>query len=344
MTTAQTEKDTPKAGPAWIDGQGRPRVLLVYKKSLKKLSLERNNKRIQALLEAGDVSVAQLEDAHAAHQAALEGVKSILNRLGAHCRKVYRARLAPDAARDHLVVTVGGDGTLLDASHRVGQGPILGVNSDPDRSVGFLCAARVETLGDQLESIFAQKLQPELVTRLGGQVDGKDLPFPVLNEVLIAHRNPAATCRYLVGPDGLAEDQKSSGLWVGAPAGSTGALASAGGSLQDLADPQLQYRAREPYYAHGDALRYPAGFVRAPEILQVISKMREGRIYLDGAHHHIPFPTGSRLVVHAGGEKLHLFVNDDMKARRREVFDRTRLLQVRDLHGATDRMGEEESR
>ena len=42
-----------------------------------------------------------------------------------------------------LVVTVGGDGTLLAASHLVGGGvPVVGINSSPRSSVGFFCAGK----------------------------------------------------------------------------------------------------------------------------------------------------------------------------------------------------------
>src|ERR1019366_7356859 len=42
-----------------------------------------------------------------------------------------------------LVVTVGGDGTLLAASHGIGPGiGLLGVNSAPSHSLGFFWRAR----------------------------------------------------------------------------------------------------------------------------------------------------------------------------------------------------------
>ena len=54
-----------------------------------------------------------------------------------------RAATAPPARKPDLVVTIGGDGTLLAASHAIGDTPILGINSAPDFSVGFFCSGRL---------------------------------------------------------------------------------------------------------------------------------------------------------------------------------------------------------
>ena len=58
---------------------------------------------------------------------------------------VERAHAMFDASDADLVVAVGGDGTLLAASHNVVDVPILGVNSAPGHSVGFFCAAKRPT-------------------------------------------------------------------------------------------------------------------------------------------------------------------------------------------------------
>ncbi len=55
-----------------------------------------------------------------------------------------RARRALAAAR--LVISVGGDGTLLTASHWITGAALLGVNSAPRSSVGYLTSTRRSTL------------------------------------------------------------------------------------------------------------------------------------------------------------------------------------------------------
>lgn len=298
----------------------RPEVLLIYKKSkLALYSHERRSDRFQAVLERADeVSRAFLE-AHEAHTAALDTVKRTLSAAKVPFRTCYRARVSEKDTRGRLLVTVGGDGTLLDASHRITDAAVLGVNSDPARSVGFLCAARAETFAEILDAVLAGDLMPTQVARLAGTLDQVPLRFPVLNEVLVAHRNPAATTRYAIGAGGRREMQKSSGIWLAAPAGSTAAIASAGGVIQDLDDERMQVRVREPYIADGEVPELIHFFVGRSGEVTVTSRMREGVLYIDGPHQRVPFPIGAELVLHPRGFPLRLYVTDEMK-RRREVM------------------------
>lgn len=294
-----------------------PEVLLVYKKS--KLALyahERKHERFQALLAREDALAQVFVQAHEAHLRTLEYVKSVLSRLGIRFRTCYRARLSEKDTHHRVVLTVGGDGTLLDASHRVSDALVLGVNSDPLRSVGFLCAATSDNLERVLGDVLDGRLQPTRVARLQGTVDDESLGIPVLNEVLVAHRNPAATARYLLRVQAREEEQKSSGIWLAAPAGSTAAIASAGGVVQPLEDQRMQLRVREAYGTDGRLPALTQAFVSTPRQVEVVSRMREGVLYLDGPHKRIPFPMGATLRVCADGMPLALVVTEEMRQRR----------------------------
>lgn len=298
---------------------GRPEVLLVYKKSQLKLYQQKRNRHIERLLEAGDVSVRPLVRAHEAHEETLGAVRAALKAAGVPFTTVYRASLKPEMTAGKLVVTVGGDGTLLDASHSVVDAPVLGVNSDPRTSVGFLCMATAATFATALAQILDGARAPVPVARLHGEVDGQPFPFPVLNDLLVAHKNPAATCRYILEGKGVREDQKSSGIWACTPAGSTAAMASAGGAVQTLDDARLQIRVREPYAADGDGPSLVSFFLEPGEECCLISRMREGRLWLDGPHEMVPFPMGARLTLRAGAAPLLLFVDEAMRERREAV-------------------------
>ena len=122
------------------------KIVLAYKDSRFQLYTKvRPNMKIQALLDRGDISVSQLQKAHEAHTDTLKHIESILKSKKLKYKKAYRARMAALDTEDALVITVGGDGTLLEASHRVQNSVILGVNSDPGRSTGSLCAAQKES-------------------------------------------------------------------------------------------------------------------------------------------------------------------------------------------------------
>ncbi len=294
-------------------------VVLVYKKSQLKLYLQKRNAHIARLLDEGDESVRPLVRAHEAHERTMVEVKRALRAAKVPFVPMYRASLRPDAARGKLVITVGGDGTLLDASHRVTDSAVLGVNSDPQTSVGFLCMATGASFAEALDGILVGRSHPMAITRLAGEVDGVAFPFPVLNDLLVAHKNPAATCRYIVARGDIREDQKSSGIWCSTATGSTAAMASAGGAVQHLDDPRIQLRVREPYAAEKDGPALASFFLQPGETCEVVSRMREGCIYLDGPHERVVFGMGARLRIRQSPTPLLLYADQAMAERRANV-------------------------
>lgn len=172
------------------------------------------------------------------------------------------------------VITVGGDGTLLSASHKVPAGiPVLGVNSDPKTSVGYLCAAHAE---DVRNILLAKNFKSDIkkITRLQVSIDGEVVCSRVLNEALFSHVCPAAMTKFILGKDRYG----CSGLWVGTGAGSTGAMRSAGGTSYPPESKSLQVIIREPYRGSGETLnRFLDG-----KSFKLVSKVSDGILYLDG--------------------------------------------------------------
>lgn len=212
-------------------------------------------------------------------------------------------------ARARFVVSVGGDGTLLTASHYVTAGTLLGVNSAPRDSVGYLALAERATIPKTLDAIAAGRLRPVPVTRLSIHLDGVTLPEAALNDVLIAHQHPAATSRYLVRLGRQAETHRSSGLWVSTAAGSTAGIRSSGGAVMPLRSRRLQFRARELYRRTGVEFRLANGFLAPGAELVVESQMEAGLLCVDGSRVSHRFPFGARAELRALTEPLLLFAD-----------------------------------
>ncbi len=277
-------------------GPHPPRVLVVLKRSSwRKWVEEEADARIVQLIDEGDETVRRMRPGHIDHTETIEEVRQALADLGAEV--VWHDRphhFRVDGPCD-LVVTVGGDGTLLGASHGIGPGiPLLGVNSAPAHSIGFFCAARKGRVKESLAAALAGTLDRVELTRMRVELNGRALNERVLNEALFCHSSPAATSRYILrvlshdaqsGPRVLAEEEhKSSGLWVGPAAGSTAAQRSAGGLVLPLDSSDLQYVAREPYRPEGEKLKMTMGLVAGEQSLDVKSRMRQARVFLDGDH------------------------------------------------------------
>jgi NAD+ kinase len=262
--------------------------------------------------------VAQVEDAAREQESTLAALHEALGHMGISPVTVSldaidaKARRAIAGAR--LVISVGGDGTLLAASHWVTGAWLLGVNSAPKSSVGHLTFTRKSSLARDLARIAKGTLVPQPVSRLEVEIEGKRLP-PALNDVLLAHAQPAATSRYQIRLGRRAEDQRSSGLWVSTPTGSTAGIRSAGGRPMSLGAHRLQFRARELYRAGSRVPALESGYVEEDQSLVVESAMDAGWLFLDGSRLATRFPFGARATFRVAGQPLLLFADRERWAR-----------------------------
>lgn len=204
------------------------------------------------------------------------------------------------------MIAVGGDGTFLEAARGVRDEPILGVNSNPGRSVGSFCAAEAATFERVFLRFVRGKARRQRLHRIQPKINGRPAGPPVLNELLVTHRRPAAMSRYWLRVGKRREEQRSSGLWIATAAGSTGAIRSAGGRLLSRRSSRIQYRPRELY--SGGQVRYQlrGGVVPVHRPVRVGSLMKEGLVCLDGDHVTFPFRYGDRLEISASDHPLHL--------------------------------------
>ncbi len=268
----------------------RPRVLVLVKRtSYRTMVLIEKDARVKSLLARSDPTVKSLRRSHQHHEETRREVIAALHELGTSVELVDGPRSLVAGAFE-LVVTIGGDGTLLAASHRVGpEVPILGVNSAPDHSVGFFCVARKGTVRSMLAAALEGTLRRTVLSRMRVDLNGECLHNRVLNDALFCHTIPAATSRYILEVKAGAghaeiEEQRSSGLWIGPAAGSTAAQRSAGGRILPLTSRKIQYVVREPYTPGGVPLRMPVGTVEPSGSVLIRNKMREAKIFLDGHH------------------------------------------------------------
>lgn len=255
----------------------------------------RRDARIRKLLASNHASVSRIQPAHAEH---LSSVKLVRRELRARKIDVVERETPPErqVRGFDLVVSIGGDGTLLEASHAVhGKTPLLGVNSAPAFSVGFLTGCRAPTFASTLESLIEDRLTAVEVQRLKVRIGKIAVPEPVLNDALFCEDNPAVTTRYrLISPDGE-EVQRSSGIWVAAPAGSTAATRSAGGPTLTLTAKQFVFVVREPYAPPGAGVQLTSGVLDRNERLVVECRSHKASVFLDGHHRRYTIPFGERV-------------------------------------------------
>jgi NAD+ kinase len=146
---------------------------------------------------------------------------------------------------------LGGDGTYLRTAGIIEDTntPILGLNTDPSRSIGFLCNNKIynDMKEKQIEKIFEnldkenfeyfyrQRINFRMETPMTGEVTNKLVikqksycVFKVLNEIFAAEKDTGKTSIYRLFVD--QEDLgsfKSSGIIISTGTGSSGWLFSA---------------------------------------------------------------------------------------------------------------------
>lgn len=265
----------------------KTRVCVVVKRSAH--SLYGHEPRVRRLLEKRDLTVARMRRAHDDHEATVAEVHAAVRALGV-AATFHKGSRSPLRGACDLVVTVGGDGTLLGASHGLrSETPVLGINSAPADSVGFFCGAEKGRVLEALERALEGSLPRVELARMRVACNDRVVHDRVLNEALFCHEIPAGTSRYILRVTGwrgkvLSEEQKSSGVWVGPAAGSTAAQRSAGGAVLPLTSKRLQFVVREPYVPRGERLRLVHGAVDDGGAVELLCKMRAAKLYIDGIH------------------------------------------------------------
>lgn len=213
---------------------------------------------------------------------------------------------SPDWAIDsntEVLVTLGGDGTLLTASHRVGNQAVtmFGLRSS-GTSVGYLCAGGLERLGELVTSIQKREFKVLLAARFHGEIHAAGqsevkLTPPALNDFLYSNANPAAMTRYKLSLGDRHEEQKSSGMWLSTALGSTAGILAAGGVSQPRQDRNFQFVVRELYRIAGKNFYLVNGFFDPDKkILTIENRCENAILAADGNHSVTELGWGDRIV------------------------------------------------
>lgn len=272
------------------------KILILYKKSAYKIYfLERKSSLFRKERSFASGEINGFKKAHDRHYKSLEMIQGVLDRYPIDYH--VRARGSKiDFSIYHLVITVGGDGTFLEAARGMKTQLILGVNSDPQSSIGRFCSCMPENFEKIFKKFLEDKVKIKTLERihLDLKFDRKHDAVEVLNDILICHQNPAAMSRYSLSINGIGEEQRSSGIWISTAAGSSGAIHSAGGKLMEQEAKGIQYKPRELYRWPQRKYRLTGGIVKS---IIVTSLMRNGVVFVDGAHFKLPFHFSAKVKI-----------------------------------------------
>jgi len=250
----------------------------------------------------------RFRETHDRHYQSLETIEQLLQENGLDYCKAARGEITDYSLFD-FVITVGGDGTLLEGARYVEEQLILGVNSDPLWSVGRLCAATTDTFPVLLNAIMSDHFQSGRLNRMTVRFERSAQQVYFINDLLIAHENPASMSRYCLTVGKKAEEQRSSGIWISTAAGSTGAVHSAGAPVLDLQSDKILYMPRELYQGWTHAPYSLLGGVLEPDtVLELESLMTRGMVFVDGCHLRMAFSAPERIRIDRATTPLRLAI------------------------------------
>lgn len=163
-------------------------------------------------------------------------------------------------AKDYydLIIVLGGDNSFTYVSHWAKDIPILGVNSDPERSVGCLTRWAInddQDVFDMVEMLDFGEFDIKSWTRLGATIDGRIIT-PATSEYFLGEQMRKNMSRHILVHNGVEHEQKCSGIIFATGAGSTGWYRSA--TRKDswsVEDKLARFAITEPYNApvmHGE--------------------------------------------------------------------------------------------
>ncbi|XP_076933096.1 putative NADH kinase [Bidens hawaiensis] len=305
---------------------GRRRVLL-FLKSLDAYQYQSN----YAVSRSTNPKVLQyLEDRSRVHKEAVEFCKNILETKSIDWDATFGTNLSPPIQNVDLVVAIGGDGTLLQASHFMNDSiPLLGVNSDPTqphevqemgnefdatRSTGYLCAATVKNFEQILSNILEGQTSPFELSRISIHVNSMPLSTYALNDILIADSSPASISRFSFRlrkdgqPSSPLVNCRSSGLRVSTATGSTAAMLSAGGFPMPILSKNLQYMVREPGSQDTAHLSLMHGTITPRQTMVIDWYTKDGKIFIDGSNPVHPVKHGDIIQVSSHAPSLKIFL------------------------------------
>lgn len=281
-------------------------VLLVTKKSFYEIyGLDRKDAGFLAQLDKDAELSARLMADYEENREVIVAVETFLEHGGIPFARVSAGQRFEDG-RFGLIVAVGGDGTLLAASHEAVTTPVVGVNSRPGRSIGYFCAADRGDFPQVLGAILSGRPEPTTLARMDIWVNGERRCPPALNDVLYCADSPAATSVYRLRLGEVEEIQRSSGIWISTPAGSTAGIGAAGGRKMGLSGTSMQFLVREPYVGVGIGYKLDRGVFG--EGLCLTSLTPHASIFVDGSRIAFELNYGDRIEPRVSETPLRIYL------------------------------------
>lgn len=213
-----------------------------------------------------------------------------------------------------VIVTVGGDGTLLWTLMRNPEAKLLGVN---EGELGYLTEVQPDSIEPALKRLHDGDYFIETRCKLAVRKDGERLGT-CANEVVVKTPRPSKILTFRVeAEDHVIEDVRADGLIVSTPTGSTSYAMSAGGPL---VHPELQALLLVPLAPFRVSLRPIVLPVTTTLTVTLEEEEKQGALALDGQVEHTLEPGEELSITRSAEQARFVRFEPHFFSRMRELF------------------------
>lgn len=237
-------------------------------------------------------------DDHNLQKYRIDTIQNYLKNYHVDVSCLSRAQLPNQISDCDAILAAGGDGTVLTAAAHTEHIPLCGIRILPESSVGFLCSLDYLEFIHNIPQIISGNYKCRQLSRLSCCIDDSPLPFPFLNEILIAHASPARASRYEITFQNIQQIQCSSGIWIATAPGSHGAAHAAGAPELPRSDTHAVFCIRECSASSGnDNPLSSAAFLPEKNSPKIRILSQDHRIFFDGGIQTVELKTGALVSV-----------------------------------------------
>jgi NAD+ kinase len=200
-----------------------------------------------------------------------------------------------------LVISLGGDGTLLKAADflKGREIPLLGINIG---TVGFLTEVTSDNWQEYLHRVLKGEYRILERTKLSVSVNGDEVG-EALNEAVVMTSTPVRMLWYRITVDGqVAQEVRADGVIVSTPTGSTAYSMSAGGPIVSPSVRAFVISFISPFKLTSRPLVIPD---TAEIRVKVLDRRRGATVVLDGQRHS-SLPEGGEAIIRRSPHRVHI--------------------------------------
>ncbi len=206
-----------------------------------------------------------------------------------------------------LVITAGGDGTFIKAASFLNDTLIIGINSEPELSEGFLTSIHENEM-HYLKEMISGKYKIIERERAEVKINGNKIIDLALNDVYVGSKLQFHTSRYIIELKDTKEEQRSSGVLVSTGSGSTAWYESAGGKPFHYTDKKLKFLVREPYTQRIFRPEILTGEINEKEKINFESKRYDGGIISVDSFKMYDFNLGDKAEIKMSNKPLKVII------------------------------------